>query len=124
MEKQYPIYYGGEKVGEARLEQKGMFWHVKCRCMLETADTVRIIAKSKQHKLDLGLYPRDTRGSQVERWLSAKTLSSAEVVFYLERQKQEYFVPVTETAPFPALEKLSKARFASDADEPGLWIGD
>ena len=87
-------------------------------------DAFQLIAAYGIHTLDLGAYPQSTQGAQMERWISLKALPSGELSFSLERKSLERFIPLSETAPFPALEKLPSARFESVAGNPGIWIAD
>ena len=81
----------------------------------------RIVAVSDGRRIDLGIYPA---AESVERWISVKSLQLSDTLFFTLEKHTEQFVPLTETAPFEMLTRLSAAKFEIRDGRAGILLPD
>lgn len=109
----YPVRFGEQSVGSARVSRQGLYYHVECRCAL-TGDTMyRLEASVGEKRVDLGiLVPMDS-GFGLQTKFPVSRLGEGELQFCI-RPKQEaapgrHFVPIIPEEPFSYLERLKDA---------------
>ena len=112
LEGRYDIFLGQERVGQAVVEQQGLYYCFDCRCKLSGTVICRINVSCNGHQEDLGI-PVPTEGwFRLKKKVPVKRLGKGLFRFQVtprHRAWEKGFVPVYPEEPFAYLSKLQNA---------------
>lgn len=120
----YPIYLGGETVGQAKVEKMGLYYYFSCQCQLTGEVIFRIVAETGEKRENLGIPVPEGKGFSLKTRVPVSHFGSCEPVFRLvprHPKVHEKAVPFSPQEPFAYLQKLEKAYLLHKEDE--LFIG-
>lgn len=128
MEMTYDIYLGKQPVGEAVVEQQGLYYCFSCRCHLSGEVIYRVTVSCEGHHENLGtLVPMgDSFGLTTK--LAVKKLGRGPFNFQAlpKHQKAEgkKFIPVYPEEPFAYITRLQNAFLEVRNGQAGVVIGE
>ena len=121
MEGKYEIHYRGEVVGQASVEQQGLYYSFFCSVQLKRKGMYRVIAFQNKNQTDLGIcMPQYDRYVLVKK-IPIKNFTKGKIRFVIsDDQSKEKFVPISSQEPFTSLVNLEKGRFGYLDGIPGI----
>ena len=112
MEGTYPILLGGESVGQANVEKRGLYYHFSCTCDLSGEVIYRITVQTGEKTESLGIPVPEEDHFMLNAKLPVSRIGEGDVVFRAvprHAQLREDFVPLSPDSPFPYLHRLQNA---------------
>ena len=125
MDGTWNVYVEERTVGACRLWREGLYICISCRCERAGEGICRLELRCGEETVDLGVLVPTDGGFGLDRKLSARSIPSGELRFYLKipgRQVKEKFIPVREGEAFPCLSKLTDARFGEREGQVGVFL--
>lgn len=119
---QYDILNSNSVVGEAIVQQSGLFTHFKCTCEMEENALYRIVAEYEDKQIDLGICVRENGLFITQAKIPTKHLGTGSPSFYVRGKEESTldFAPLLPEVEFLQLRKIDSARFAIKRGVPGL----
>lgn len=110
---EYPIYYAGNRVGNAVLEKQGMFYKIRCHCDIQVDKLTKIQMNIEGDALDLGICLKCQNGIGLSTRINTKILEGKNPSFsvHTDDESEGILNPISENAPFAYLEYISQGKF-------------
>ncbi len=105
----FEIRMGNAVVGNAEIEQKGLYYHIKCACKPTSSAIHRIIIHTKNTRIDLGICVPAKEVFTLSTQVPVKKLQGEGFVFELVNAGAGAYA-VSDNMPFDHLDKLDAAR--------------
>lgn len=124
MESYYDIFQGDQKVGQVKLSQKGLYYYMQCSAEFQKSGLYRLWAYTEKEKKDLGVMLAAQDRFYLNTAVPQKNFTGKIREFRLQDQqdKTESWLPISEDAPFKALQRLKTARLQFVNGQPGaVW---
>ena len=118
----YDICLGGERVGQAAVEQQGLYYRIRCRCRLSGEVRFHVRVEGSAGEEDLGLLVPEGKEFYLSGTVAVKKLGEG-LRFCLTPRHPEHagvFVPLRSDEPFTYLTRLREAVLTSRNGQPGL----
>lgn len=112
MDGTYAVFLGREKVGQAVVEKRGLYYQFQCHCKLHSAVMCRVVVSCAGGDENLGILVPDGDDYILSKKLPAKKFSSGRPEFRLEPKQScvhEISVDIYPEEPFRYIAKLEKA---------------
>ena len=123
----YPILRGGETIGQACMEKKGLYYHFTCRCELSGEVIYRLTVSCGEKSENLGV-PVPVGGEfTLNTRIPVSRLGQGEITVRAvpkHGQLEGQFIPVSPDEPFEYLRQLEKAVFEKRNGQPGILLKD
>jgi hypothetical protein len=116
LKKFYDVTSEGQTVGKVELEREGLYWHLRCRCVVYDNVIHRLYADGEK----IGVLIRDGGELVLDTKVAAKRLKK-ESTFSLE-EKVRYFIPIHPGEAYGYLGKLRLSKLAFREGEPGIFL--
>ena len=107
----YDICLSGQRVGQATVEQQGLYYRIRCRCRLSGEVRFHVRVEGSAGEEDLGLLVPDGREFYLSGSVAVKKLGEG-LRFCLTPRHPEHagvFVPLRADEPFTYLMRLKEA---------------
>jgi hypothetical protein len=110
---EFPIYYTGNRVGNAVLEKQGMFYKIRCHCNVQMDKPAKIRMTAEGITLDLGICLKCQNGIGLSTRINTKILEGKSPSFSLHTDEEVEITlySISENAPFAYLEYISQGKF-------------
>lgn len=112
MEGTYPIYLGGQAVGQAKVRQEGLYLHFSCRCRFGGETIYKLMVTCGDHTENLGIPIPDGAQFCLETKIPVKRLGEGKLAFCAVPKRGELtgrFIPLSPEEPFAYLTRLKNA---------------
>lgn len=120
----YDIWLGNERVGQASVEQQGLYYKIQCHCRLTGAVRYHIRVAGSRGEENLGLLVPEGKTFCLSGSVAVKKLGE-ELRFSLTPRHPEQsgmFLPLRTDEAFVHLAKLKDAVFTCRNGQPGLLV--
>lgn len=127
MEQTYPIFLGGQTVGQAKVRREGLYLHFSCTCRFSGEMVYKLTVSCGEHTENLGI-PVPSGGQfclQTSR--PVKRLGEGKLTFCAAPRHGELtgkFIPLSPEEPFAYLNRLKSAFLQVRAGQLGVVIPD
>lgn len=105
----YSINFNNEPVGKAQVKQEGLYYIIRCQCVVPDKDIYRIVVSDGENDVDLGICVPDGGRFVLTTRVAMKKLSGKHLKFMLSANHTSSF-PVENGETFDGLDKLEAAR--------------
>ena len=125
LEGTYDILMGGEKVGQAKVEQQGLYYRFSCRCRISGEVICRVCVSCGAKTENLGVLVPMGSEFGLEKKLAVKKLGRGLFRFRAGPKhsvEMARFVPVYPEEPFSYLSKLQNAFLEIRNEEIGVLL--
>ena len=123
----YPILRGGESIGQACVEKKGLYYHFSCRCDLSGEVIYRLTASCGEKCENLGVPVPDGGEFMLTTRIPVSRLGQGEITVRAvpkHGKLEGKFIPISPDEPFNYLRQLENAVFEKRNGQPGILIRD
>ncbi len=123
----YPILRGGEAIGQAQVEKRGLYWHFSCRCRLTGEVIHRLTVRWGDRQENLGIPVPENGEFVLTAKIPASRLGQGEPVIRAVPRHGELagkFVPIAPETPFAYLTRLENAVFLRREGQAGILLPD
>ena len=123
----YPILRGGEPIGQASVEKKGLYYHFSCRCDLSGEVIYRLTASCGEKCENLGVPVPEGERFVLNTRIPVSKLGQGEMTLRAvpkHGKLEGKFIPISPDEPFNYLRQLEKAVFEKRNGQPGILIRD
>ena len=127
MEERYPIFLGGQTVGEARVRREGLYYCFSCRCKLSGTMICRLTAVCDGIAENLGIPVPDGEWFCLNTRIPAKRLGEGMMTIRAvpkHGRLEGKFVPLSPEEPFAYLSRLKNAFLEVRGGQVGVTIRD
>ena len=127
LQNEYLIFSGGEEIGKVSVQRQGLYYSIRCRCMLTGAVRYKLIASGGEGTVDLGLCVPIGDRFGVDTKIPIKRLGEGTLNFRLQpkhKHMQGKFFPVLPEEPFHYIRQLQTAHLARQDGAVGVIISD
>lgn len=121
----YPILRGGETIGQACVEKKGLYYHFSCRCDLSGEVIYRLTASCGEKYENLGVPVPDSENFVLSTRIPVNKLGQGDMTVRAVPKHSSLegkFIPISPDEPFEYLRKLEKAVFEKRNGQPGIVL--
>jgi len=119
----YSVVYNSKAVGEATVQQDGLYYVFHCRVNLPKKQLYRLQLCGSQITIDLGICVPVGEYFELNKRLPMKEVSEEPMLFQIvSGQEQDCFVPVAEDKPFARISQLHSAKFTVHNHTAGVII--
>ncbi len=116
------IMMDGKNVGTVTIEKEGLYYRFFCRCHFEDKAVHSIWVFWEGGSRKLGVCIPEGKYACLNTKVPIKYIPSTELTFKIDHRENDGFYPIDPGQPFPHMDKLTKARFATLDGKPGLVI--
>ena len=123
----YPILRGGESIGQACVEKKGLYYHFSCRCDLSGEVIYRLTASCGEKCENLGVPVPDGGEFMLTTLIPVSRLGQGEITVRAvpkHGKLEGKFIPISPDEPFNYLRQLENAVFEKRNGQPGILLRD
>lgn len=125
---EYAVTSGEESIGKAQVEKEGLYYHIRCRCLIAGNIMSRLEVTCDQKNTDLGiLVPLDS-GFGLETRIPVNKIGKGELKFRVlpknDTMCDRIFVPIKPEEPFRYLSRLRNACLEIHDGKRGIRILD
>ena len=123
----YPILRGGEAIGQALVEKKGLYYFFSCRCDLSGEVIYRLTASCADRCENLGVPVPENGEFKLTARIPVSRLGQGEITVRAVPKHGGLggkFIPISPDTPFAYLRQLEKAVFEKRNGQPGILIRD
>ncbi len=123
----YPILRGGETIGQAQVEKRGLYYYYTCRCDLSAEVVYRLTVSCGEKCENLGIPVPEGGEFVLMTRLPVSKLGEGEPVIRAVPKHgplEGKFIPIRPQEPFAYLRQLEKAVFEKRNGQPGILIQD
>lgn len=125
MERQYSVLQNGQHCGKATVIRVGLYYQIRCRCILPTEDIFRLRAECGNSLVNLGvLVPTEDRFGLDTR-IPVKQLGDGELTFSVLSKREPpagQFVPILAEEPFAYISRLKESFLEIRNGQPGIRV--
>lgn len=121
----YPILRGGETIGHAVVERKGLYYHFSCRCDLSGEVIYRLTVSCGDRSENLGIPVPGENGFVLNTRLPVNKLGQGEMTLRAVPKHSALggkFIPVSPDEPFAYLRQIEKAVYEKRNGQPGIVL--
>ena len=125
MEGTYPVYLGSQKVGEAEIDRRGLYYHFFCRLKLSGDVVFRLQVCCGDTVESLGIPVPEGSAFVLRKALPISRFSGGETKFCIlpkHEPQTDLFVPLHPEEPFAYLSRLENACLQRRGDQLGIVI--
>lgn len=107
----FKIYYNNRQVGNAQINEEGLYYRFMCSCTLPKNDIYRISVTDGVNRQDLGIcVPEDGKFTLMKRLPKKYFIGTDWSFTLLNKENPLVSVPVATGTPFAYLDKLETAQ--------------
>ena len=125
MEYQYSVTLNGNPCGKVTVSRQGLYYRIRCRCILPPEDIFRLQAACGSRRENLGvLVPVEDRFGLDTR-IPVKQLGEGELAFTVISKRQPVrgnFVPIRDEEPFAYISRLKESFLEIKNGQVGIII--
>jgi len=125
LEFQYSVTLNGQHCGKVTVDRRGLYYHVRCRCILPTEDIFRLQVTCGKVSRSLGvLAPTEDRFG-LDTKIPVKQLGEGEPAFLVISKRQPvagHFVPIVDEEPFAYISRLKESFLEIRNGQMGIII--
>lgn len=125
MEQQYSVSLNGKPCGKVTVTRQGLYYRIRCRCLLPDNDIFRLQAACGMTKENLGvLVPTEDRFGLTTR-IPVKQLREGELTFSVIPKREPvsgHFVPILAEEPFAYISRLKKSYLQIKEGQVGIRV--
>ena len=121
----YPILRGGETIGQASVEKKGLYYHFSCCCNLSGEVIYRITVSCGEKCENLGVPVPDGENFVLNTRIPVNKLGQGQMTLRAvpkHNSLEGKFIPISPDEPFDYLRQLEKAVFEKRNGQPGIVL--
>ena len=121
----YPIFRGGEPIGEAVVEKRGLYYWFSCRCVLSGEVIYRLTVSSGDSCENLGIPVPENGEFALKARIPASRLGQGALTVRAvpkHGQLEGKFIPISPDEPFAYLRQLEKAVFEKRNGQAGILL--
>ena len=125
MNSTYPIYRGGETIGQALVEKRGLYYCFSCRCNLSGEVIYRLTASCGEKCENLGVLVPENGAFVLATRIPANRLGQGDLEIRAvpkHGQLEGRFIPISPDTPFAYLRQIEKAVFEKRNGQPGIVL--
>lgn len=115
----YPVQLNNSIVGEAKIDIRGLYYDINCRCKLPHSTAYRLYIRSNTGTVDLGVLVPEQGEYVVRTKIAAKRLSHNDIAFCVLSPKclrQDRSASINPAEPFSYLSQLEQLRLKKQID--------
>ena len=123
----YPILRGGETIGQACVERKGLYYYFSCRCKLSGEVIYRLTVSCGEITENLGVPVPEGEDFVLMTRIPASRLGQGEMTLRAvpkHGKPEGKFIPIAPDEPFAYLRQLEKAVFEKRNGQMGIILKD
>lgn len=127
MEGTYPILLGGQRVGQAQVTRRGLYYHFFCQIKLTGQTLCRLELTCGDKRESLGVPVPEGRVFVVTKTLPASRCGCGKPEFRVlpkHESVQGKFVPISPEEPFAYLSRLKYAYLQRRGEQLGIVIAE
>ena len=127
MEGTYPLYFGGNAIGQVRLQKEGLYYRFCCRCRLTGDAVCRVMVNWGEQRENLGILVPSGDGFLLETRIPVKRFGKGKPEFSVTPSRPptgEKFVPISPEEPFSYIARLKNAFLDVRDGEVGAVMGE
>ena len=117
----YDIRMGSDTVGEAAVEQQGLYYRIHCSCHLPEGEFYRVTVQGSHGSVNLGTCVPEQGIFRIHTRVPVKYLGTDALSFQIE-ENNERFIPIRENEPFLYLSQLPDCKLTYEDGKPGIRI--
>ncbi len=125
MERQYSVLLKGQHCGKATVDRRGLYYQIRCRCILPSEDIFRLQVACEDLRENLGvLVPKEDRFGLDTR-IPVKQLGEGDLSFSVQPKQEPFrglFVPITDEEPFAYISRLKESFLIRKNGQAGIQI--
>ena len=125
MECQYSVTRNGNPCGKVTVSRQGLYYRIRCRCILPPEDIFRLQAACGIRRENLGvLVPVEDRFGLDTR-IPVKQLGEGDLTFTVTAKRQPVqgrFVPIVDEEPFAYISRLKGAFLEIKNEQVGIRV--
>lgn len=121
----YPILRGGETIGQASVEKKGLYYYFSCRCCLSGEVIYRLMASCGENRENLGIPVPEGDTFVLNTRIPVNKLGQGDLAIQAVPRHGKLdgkFIPISPDEPFNYLRQLEKAVFEKRNGQPGIVL--
>jgi hypothetical protein len=121
----YPIFRGGEIIGQACAEKKGLYYYFSCRCDLSGEVIYRLTVSCGEKCENLGVPVPDGKNFALNTRIPVNKLGEGDMTVRAVPKHgapEGKFIPISPDEPFAYLRQLEKAVFEKRNGQPGIVL--
>ena len=122
----FGVYFGDKRIGTARVERQGLYYHVSCRCELSGEGMYRLEVSGGEKLVDLGILVPEEKGFGLRTRFPVSRIGEGELRFALiprhDKLEGRRFVPICPEEPFRYLERLKDAFLETQEGRKGACL--
>lgn len=125
MEGTYPILFGDQRVGQASVTRRGLYYHFSCRLQLTGEVIFRVEVCRGEGWENLGIPVPEGRAFVLNKAVPVNRLGTEKLIFRVvpkHSKGREIFVPIHPEEPFAYLSRLKNAYMQRRGEEIGVVI--
>ena len=107
----YPVFFGEEIIGEARMSREGLYYNIVCQANLQEKKIYRLFLVHKEGTVDLGVLLPNQHGFSLRKNIPVKNISTEEIRFVIAGSIHVKYIPIDDVSPFLSISNLLQARF-------------
>ena len=127
MEGRYPVFLGGQQIGEAVVHREGLYLCFLCRCRFSGEMIYRLMAEVGEKKENLGIPVPEGEWFCLHSRIPAKRLGEGELTVRAMPKHGVMpgrFVPLSPQEPFAYLKELKNAYLEIRNGQSGIVLRD
>ena len=116
------MYLAGQSVGKVQLTRIGLFYELKCTCVLHDAGMWNLIMTGENGSVHLGLLIPENDGMQLQKRMPVKKMEIDKPIFSLSPREggNKTVIPIRSDLPFEYLHKLPDSSMVMVDGMPNL----
>lgn len=121
----YPILRGGETIGQASVEKKGLYYYFFCSCDLSGEVIYRLMVSCGDRSESLGVPVPEGDAFVLNTRIPVNRLGQGEITIRAvpkHGQLEGTFIPISPDEPFEYLRQLEKAVYEKRNGQPGILL--
>lgn len=121
----YDIYYNEKPIGQGSIASQGLYYRIRCQCVLPKEDRYEVFVNSEDKEENLGLLIPYKGVYCLEKSIPMKRLGQGDITFFVREKdfkESGIFVPIEEGKPFSHMGKLRTARLQIREGKPGVLL--
>lgn len=121
LERIYPVFWNGKKVGDVQLHQKGLYYFLSCKCCLTGDNVCRLYADNNARQIPLGILVPDHNYYTLKMHIPSCKLNTDSLAFQVKSEEKKEITCILKTdKKVFCLSQLENARFQRDGAVCGL----
>lgn len=126
MEQNYAVTLYGKNVGKVRVSRQGLYYHIVCRCRMDSSIIYRLIVSGDLTRENLGILVPECGDFILRTKIPVKKIGDGNLKFMLVPKQEDIsgpFVRIIPEEPFAYISHLKECFLVLRDGQPGVCIG-